>query len=183
MIKNGNPVTVETNSKTIDAELLYTLSDTTIARISEWIKENIRPADCNCSGYSSYGLKHVLERDTGIYLTNNQFKHAMLLAGYEPNNPDELNWEYNIALARDIIENPSPFFRWLKQYTNEDSMIGDFARDTTVDRNFPVMADHEIIYRYLEQCNACDGYIRCFKAAWGRWRNHKRSVKRHERRF
>ena len=80
-----------------------------------------------------------------MYLTNNQFKHAMLLAGFVPINANELNWEFNIILTRDIIENPSPFFNWLDQYTDEDSMIGDFARDVLRDNNFPAMADYWVI--------------------------------------
>ena len=43
------------------------------------------------------GIKHLLERDTGIYLTNNEFKDAMLQAGYEPVDPNELNWHYRIS--------------------------------------------------------------------------------------
>ena len=177
MIKNGTPVTVETDSKIIDEALLYTLPDSEIAQISEWVKKNIRAADRNYSGYTSYGLKHELERDTGIYLTNDQFKHAMLLAGFEPNDPDALNWDFNIVLTKTIIENPNPLFNWLKQYEKEDSMIGDFARDTIADRDFPAMADYKIIRRYLERCHAYDSYIRCFETAWERWEEHKRMVK------
>ena len=33
---------------------------------------------------TSYGLKHVLERQTGIYLLDNAFKGVMLICGYEP---------------------------------------------------------------------------------------------------
>ena len=46
---------------------------------------------------TSYGLKHILQRDTGLYLTNNEFKDAMLLCGYEPVNPDTINWNYCIS--------------------------------------------------------------------------------------
>ena len=181
MIKNGRPVTIEADSNTIGAALLYALPDEKIAQISEWIKKNVRAADRNCSGYSSYGLKHELERDTGIYLTNNQFKHAMLLAGFVPINANELNWEFNIILTRDVIENPSPFFNWLDKYTDEDSMIGDFARDVLRDKNFPAMADYWVIRRYLESICACDGCMHCFEMAWKRWRNHKRNMKRREK--
>ena len=171
MIKNGTPVTVEADSKIIDAALLYALPDEKIAQISEWIKKNIRAADRNRSGYSSYGLKHELERDIGIYLTNNQFKHAMLLSGFVPNDPNALNWDFNIVLTRTIIENPNPLFNWLKQYEDEDSMVGDFARDTIADRGFPTMADYKIIRRYLERCHVCDSYMHCFEESWQRWEN------------
>ncbi len=47
--------------------------------------------------HTSYGLKHILERDTGLYLTNNEFKDAMLMCGYKPTNPNDLNWCYCIS--------------------------------------------------------------------------------------
>ena len=175
MIRNGRPVTVETDNGVPDKELLYSLSDDDLSCISDWIKDNVRPAESNKSGFSSYGLKHELERDTGIYLTNNQMKHAMLSSGYEPVDPKALNWEFNIALTRDIIENPSPFFNWLKGYAGEDSMAGDFAQDVIADRDFPAMADHDIVRRYLERHNACDGCMEGFEIAWKRWLKQRAS--------
>ena len=41
--------------------------------------------------------KHMLERDTDIYMTNNQFKDAMLACGFLPVNERELNWHYCIS--------------------------------------------------------------------------------------
>ena len=37
-----------------------------------------------------------MERDIGLYTTNNQFKHAMLKMGYQPIEINELNWEYTV---------------------------------------------------------------------------------------
>lgn len=108
VMRNGRPITVNFESGTADKTLVYDLPGEDLALVNSWINDNIRPADCNRTGYSSYGLKHLLERDTSVYLSNNQFKHAMLLSGYEPNDPDELNWDFNIVLTRDIIENSSP---------------------------------------------------------------------------
>ena len=45
----------------------------------------------------SYGLKQILEQDTGIYLTNGQFKGAMILSRFTSKNIDELNWYFNIS--------------------------------------------------------------------------------------
>ena len=39
----------------------------------------------------------MLERDTGIYMTNNQFKDAMLACDFLPMNERELNWHYCIS--------------------------------------------------------------------------------------
>lgn len=65
--------------------------------ILRWIRENIRPRKTPLPGWSSYSLKHMLERDTGLYTTNDQFKDAMLRCGYKPVNPDELNWHFCVS--------------------------------------------------------------------------------------
>lgn len=48
---------------------------------------------------SSYKLKHFFEKETGVYVTNLQFKVAMVLAEHEPVNRDELNHKYCIKLV------------------------------------------------------------------------------------
>lgn len=45
---------------------------------------------------SSYALKHVFERHSGTYVTNPAFKDAMILCGFTPQNPGELNHRYCI---------------------------------------------------------------------------------------
>lgn len=81
----------------LDHELFSDMRPDEQERIRVWIRQNIVPRKNACHGHTSYGIKHLLERDTGIYMTNNQFKDAMLVAGYEPVNPRELNWEYRIS--------------------------------------------------------------------------------------
>ncbi len=66
-------------------------------QILSWIDENIISRKTVNDRISSYGLKHIMTHDTGIYVTNNQFKHAMLLKGYEPYHDYELNWQYCIS--------------------------------------------------------------------------------------
>lgn len=65
--------------------------------VLDWIEENIYPRKTELTGVSSYGLKHIMTRETGIYVTNNQFKDAMLKRGYTPTNPDDKNWRYCIS--------------------------------------------------------------------------------------
>ena len=89
MIKNNRPYSIENGY--IDETLITDKDEATIAAVSEWIKNNIRPAKKILQGRTSYGMKHILEHDTGIYLTNNEFKDAMMLAGYNPVSPNELN--------------------------------------------------------------------------------------------
>lgn len=91
VIKNGVPWTDG------DEALLTDLSKEEQQVILDWIKENVTPRKGVLHGHTSYGIKHIQEHDTKIYLTNNQFKHAMLLAGYEPYDEHMLNWIYCIS--------------------------------------------------------------------------------------
>lgn len=91
MIKNGIPWTEG------DEDLLTDLSCEEQQMILAWIKENVTPRKSVLHGHTSYGIKHIQEHDTKIYVTNNQFKHAMLLAGYKPYDEHMLNWTYCIS--------------------------------------------------------------------------------------
>lgn len=90
-IRDGVPWTKE------DESLLTDLPKEDQDTIIDWVKENILPAKTACDGHSSYGIKHILEHDTKIYTTNNQFKHAMLIAGFKPVDENKLNWTYRIS--------------------------------------------------------------------------------------
>ena len=98
MIKNGRPYTNE-NGFT-DGALITGREDAVVTAVDGWIRKNIRAGKKVLQGHTSYGMKHLLEHDTGVYLTNNEFKDAMLLAGYRPVNPNSLNWKYRIELTR-----------------------------------------------------------------------------------
>src|SRR5829696_5474805 len=65
------------------------------AALIEWITLAIKPAK-TIAPNTSYGIKHDFE-SVGFYITNGQFKGAMLTAGYVPVDPDELNWEFKIC--------------------------------------------------------------------------------------
>lgn len=97
-IRNGVPWTVG------DEALLTDLSKEEQQVVLDWIKDNIKPRKSVLHGRSSYGIKHVQQNDTGIYLTNNQFKHAMLLAGYKPYDEHMLNWIYCISKKSKCFE-------------------------------------------------------------------------------
>ena len=71
-----------------------------------WVKWNLWPRK-TCSKVSSYRLKHLLERDTHIYLTNNQFKDLMLLCGYRVHNPLTLNWCFYAEVSKGAIHRNS----------------------------------------------------------------------------
>ena len=142
MIRNGRPYTNENGF--IDEALITERGDEDIAVVDGWIRKNIRTGKKVLHGHTSYGMKHLLEHDTGIYLTNNEFKDAMLLAGFQPVNPKELNWKYRIELTREINRNPSPRFsagrgnsRWTPRHAETSSGIcftissSRFWRNTT----------------------------------------------------
>ena len=64
-------------------------------QLIKWIKHNIKQSKKR-NKYSSYILKHFAERAIDYYITNNQFKEAMLHCGFEPTNPMDLNWYFRI---------------------------------------------------------------------------------------
>ena len=104
MLKNGRPYSIENGY--VDADLITDHSQEEQQIVMDWIRNNIYPRKTVLHGRTSYGIKHLLERDTGIYLTNNEFKDAMMVCGFDPHNPNALNWEYCISAK-------SPAFRRL----------------------------------------------------------------------
>lgn len=164
MLINNRPYSNENGH--IDKSLITERSEDAIDMVMEWIRGNVRRSGRILQGRTSYGLKHLLESDVGIYLTNNEFKDAMLLAGFKPVNPNELNWRYRIVLTREVNHNPSPFFRWAAQYKDEPNPCGDFVRDMLGDFNFPVFAERSVILRYLSRCGACSEAVDAFKELW-----------------
>ena len=70
-----------------------------------WISENLKPRKTPNRKHSSYGIKHLLQMDTDIYLTNGEFKDAMVQAGYEPEDPRMQNWVFGVSQR-------SLAFRW-----------------------------------------------------------------------
>ena len=165
MIRDGRPYSNENGFE--DGELISERRYDEIRLVDEWIRKNIRRSRSILTGRTSYGLKHILQNDTGIYLTNNAFKDAMLLAGYSPVDPDELNWRYRIILVKEENYNTSPFFKWVKEnYERECSPEGDFAEDMIYDKDFPGLAEHDVIRYYLDDIGACSEAISVFEDLW-----------------
>ena len=81
----------------IDNETMNDLDEDTRYTVLEWIKWRIVPAKKFNFHHSSYGIKHRLQEELNLYLTNNQFKHAMLMCGYLPKDENETNWIYAIS--------------------------------------------------------------------------------------
>ena len=71
------------------------LSPAEQAALLEWIRLAIKPAKTPVVE-TSYGIKHDFEYATRLYVSNGQFKGAMLAEGYAPVNPGEQNWRFRI---------------------------------------------------------------------------------------
>lgn len=95
MIKNGRPYTNENGWE--DKGLVTDKEKDVQDAICRWIRENLFPRKTPNMSHSSYGMKHILEDDIGIYLTNNEFKDAMMICGYKPVDENKLNWNYRIS--------------------------------------------------------------------------------------
>ena len=65
--------------------------------VTEWIEKNLLPSKYVLEDHSSYTLKHIVERDLGIYLTNNQMKCFLRDCGFYPVNARATNWKYRIS--------------------------------------------------------------------------------------
>lgn len=64
-----------------------------------WISENLTiRKTTNKDVGTSYGIKHIFERsEDGFYISNGQFKGAMIMAGFQPHDASEINPYYNIS--------------------------------------------------------------------------------------
>lgn len=64
----------------------------------KWIPHNLGRADRIYKKASSYYLKEFFEKSPqGFYITNGQFKGAMLAAEYRVLDKKALNWKFNIS--------------------------------------------------------------------------------------
>lgn len=85
-------------------EYYQELSDEEKERLCDWIICNIFPRKTPNHEHSSYKLKHYFEHDKGgFYITNGQFKGAMIACGFEPVNENELNWHFSISQKSPIF--------------------------------------------------------------------------------
>ena len=170
MLINGRPYTNENGAN--DITLLTDRKDVDYRIVESWIKENIRRSR-SVSCHSSYGLKHIFNHDTGIYLTNNEFKDALLLAGYSSIDPNELNWRYRIKLKCEINDNTNPFRNWAQKYKVDHTPRGDFVRDMFRDMDFPIFAEHDIMESYLHYKCACNAAMEAFEELWEEYSKQK----------
>ena len=168
MLKDGKAYTDENGAT--DDNLIRDRGFLDLEKAAGWVHGNILPDPDNISDRSSYGLKHLLETDTGLYLTNNEFKDLMMLMGYYPVDANELNWRYHIKLKRDSNDNPSPFFKWaVHKYHEPDSPEKDFVEDMASDGKFPIVAHKPMILWHLDRKGASSGARQAFETLWAEY--------------
>lgn len=69
-----------------------------VRELATWLRDNVRPIKTPTVG--SYGMKHVVEKAIGRYVSNGEFIAAALIAGY-PYRHDAPNTLFGMS-ARDI---------------------------------------------------------------------------------
>lgn len=107
MIKNGRAYTLKSENGLGDECDQITTGATMggidtagfMSLVFGWIHDHISPASRTYTRSTSYGFKHMVENEIGHYITNNQFKDAMLLCGYQPVKPNETNWMFKIKVS------------------------------------------------------------------------------------
>ena len=110
MIKNGRPYTCEDGGLGFmfkklyditvkpDDELITDLSVEYQDKARQWVELFVSPRKTVNKKFTSYSIKHWIERYIGHYITNNQAKDIMMRCGYEPVDPDKLNWYYKVNI-------------------------------------------------------------------------------------
>lgn len=63
---------------------------------------------------------------------------------------------------------------WLKQFLNEESPIGDLARDNERDPSFPDSYSYKKIRVHLERQHASRLCMESFEDAWQRYKNRNK---------
>lgn len=72
--------------------------------VLEWIASDLVPGDFVLEEITSSDLARLLRDATGIELTQNAMKDAMLSAGYEPEDPGACLWVYKISLSSPAVK-------------------------------------------------------------------------------
>ena len=66
------------------------------------------------------------------------------------------------------------FTNWLRDRKQEDTRIGDLARDMLQDTSWPKKATTKKAFRqHLEEMGACDAALETFEEAWTRYQQQK----------
>lgn len=97
-----------------EPENYETLSVPDKAILQQWIQLTMQPTS-RWHPETSLSLKHEFEEDTGISVSNGQFKGGMRAAGYEPSDRFTMNWAFKILPRcphRKQVPSPHPSRRF-----------------------------------------------------------------------
>jgi uncharacterized protein YozE (UPF0346 family) len=99
-----------------------------------------------------------------------QFKHLWIQGEWYKNDPELLGF---IRVINGITFPPSEdarrFRDWLKRYEEDDSPLGDLARDVAADKAFPRSNDLVLIMDHLRVTGCSPTVLKRFHEAWSRW--------------
>lgn len=109
---NGHPITYNCNS--VDKALISDMPKDVQDRILNWIKRDFIKSKTPYMDKTSYGLKHIIQHIDNTYMTNNQFKDAMLICGFKVNDIEELNCHFYISKVSPAILKDRA--RWYKPF-------------------------------------------------------------------
>ncbi|WP_094226537.1 hypothetical protein [Methanolobus psychrotolerans] len=77
----------------------YELPDSQKKALDNWIMQNILPQKTPSKTHPSYALKLLFEQSPdGFFITNKQFKEAMVRCEFVPVNKNKLNWDFRVTL-------------------------------------------------------------------------------------
>lgn len=110
IIQNGHPVTVSGSDR--DNFLINDLTEAKKVEALDILREWFEPSTKTSLRHTSYGMKHWLEDAISCYVSNNQFKDAMLTLGFEPSNYSELNWCFKIKPTKALKKYLEDGGRW-----------------------------------------------------------------------
>lgn len=65
------------------------------------------------------------------------------------------------------------FRKWMRQYEEECSPMGDLARDIAADDTFPKSSIADTLFGYMEECGACENCYKVFYEAWGMYERER----------
>lgn len=62
-----------------------------------WVALTLWPIQTINRKHTSYGLKHMCERDIGHYVSDEDMKAALLRAGFRAEEPSGRHWHFNVS--------------------------------------------------------------------------------------
>lgn len=110
IMQDGHPITISGNDK--DDFLMSNLPEAKMSEALDILRGWFEPSNKTSLRHTSYGMKHWLEDAVSCYISNNQFKDAMLILGFEPSDYSELNWCFKIKPTRVLKKYLEDSERW-----------------------------------------------------------------------